>query len=55
MKLNHLLFSRTPLRGRPYFAYGVAIALPLLLAALKGGVEDVAAYMPPLLLFTVNV
>ena len=55
MKLNQLLFSGTPLRGRPYFAYGVAIALPLLLAVLKGGTEDLAAYMPPLLLFTLAV
>ncbi|HZF36651.1 MAG TPA: histidine kinase dimerization/phosphoacceptor domain -containing protein [Candidatus Angelobacter sp.] len=55
MHIKSVLFSRTPLRGRPLFAYGFAVALPLVLTALKFGTGDLTSYLPPLLLFTFSV
>jgi two-component sensor histidine kinase len=55
MRIKSALFSRTPLRGRPFLAYGFAVALPLFLTALKFGAGDLTAYLPPVLLFTFSV
>ena len=55
MRIKSVLFARTPLRGRPFLAYGFAVALPLVLTALKFGAGDLTAYLPPVLLFTFSV